>query len=198
MSAQVRGGRPADGNERRPRAPDWARRRSPADIPRVARRRATHVDAAAIEALLGAGGPAALDQALMESCSCLLDVRAAALWKELRLPGRDESPTWRPVVARGAIELLPSEAMVRAALSGTIDDTLPGGACVLRAASGPATTAVVVCGPCHEDELDQIVAWLQLHDAIERVFADAAELHGPMPRNVRDGSDPPRISGDVS
>lgn len=165
----------------------------------MTRRRATHIDAAAIEALLGAGSPASLDQALLEACSCLREIRAVALWKRLRLPGRDEPPIWRPVVARCAVELLPSEALVRAALCGAIDgDVLPGGARVLRAPMGPQTTALVVYGASHEDELDQIQSWLQLHDAIERVLGEGAEFHGPMPRNVRRPPDPPSISGDAS
>jgi hypothetical protein len=142
--------------------------------------------------LLGAGNPAALDRALLEACACLRDVRAVALWKLIRLPGRDEDANWRPVAARAAVELLPTEALVRAALSGAVDGTLPGGACVLRAATGPATTALVVQGMCEADELDQLVGWLQLHDAIERVFQDGAEIHGPIPTNAPAPLDPPR------
>ena len=165
----------------------------------MTRRRATHIDAAAIEALLGSKSTAALDRALLEACVCLRDVRAVALWKRLRVPGREEPPSWCPVVARSSTELLPSEALVRAALSGAIDgESLPGGARVIRSLIGPSSTALVVCGGVHEDERDQIVAWIQLHDAIERVLGEGADFHGPIPRNAAPPIDPPSISGDAS
>lgn len=133
-----------------------------------------HLGARSLEAtvarLLACSSATELDRALVEACA--ENGQAVELWR--RTPAG-----WTPVFARGARELFPSDSLVRAALAGSIDGHLPGGARVLANA---ASTALVFAAPCSDTFVDGSTAWLTLHAALARALpTQDAPFQPPLP-----------------
>jgi hypothetical protein len=124
-------------------------------------------DEATVARLLACGSLPELDRALVDACAerdCGVE-----LWRR--------TPTgWTPLFARGPRELFPSDSLVRAALAGSIDGHLPGGARVLANA---ASTALVFAAPSSDAFVDGSTAWLALHAALARALPTSETPYQP-------------------
>jgi len=133
----------------------------------------TEVKEGAVLALLASTTLGDLDRALLFATAHCEGLRAVELW-------RCHGSMWLPVLARGPRELLPSEALVRAAVEGVIEGQLPCGAQVL---AHQGKLALVLAWSDPEACDDRAIAWLSLHASIAATLPeDGTPFSAALPR----------------